>query len=275
MHALSEEDVGAFGRDGYLFPITAFSETEALDYRCQWEEVERRADADLSTALKSGANHLVPFVDALSRDPRITDRVASLLGPDLILWACSLFIKEPGAASFISWHQDVHYWGLDQANEITAWLALSPATPESGCMRYVPGSHQRRVGHADTFDADNMLTRGQEIAVAVDESEAVDVVLRPGEFSMHHGLTFHASGPNRSADRRIAFAFRYIPTSNRQTDNVKPMASLARGTDRFGHFDLAPRPTRLLAPDAVERCTRAEAMMRAILLRGADQPGDR
>lgn len=272
MHYLAEDQVKAFERDGYLFPTTAFGEVEALDSRRQWEDVERRAGDDpaLRKALKSGANHVVPFVDRLSRDPRITDTVSSVLGPDLILWACSLFIKEPESPTFISWHQDVHYWGLDQANEVTAWLALSPATSQSGCMRFLPRSHKSRVAHVDTFATDNMLTRGQEIAVEVDEGEAVEVELRPGQFSLHHGLTFHASRPNRSSDRRIAFAFRYIPTSNRQSADVRPLATLARGVDRFGHFELAAPPAALFQPEAVERSAQAEATMHAILFRGAE-----
>ena len=117
----------------------------------------------------------------------------------------------------MTWHQDLTYWGLDDMDEVTAWVALSPSTTESGCMRFVPGSHKRSlVEHVDTFADDNLLTRGQEIAVDVDESAAADVELRPGQASLHHGHLFHSSGPNTTPDRRIGAAIRYITPSMQQ-----------------------------------------------------------
>ena len=116
------------------------------------------------------------------------------------------FNKEPQTQDYISWHQDITYWGLDQEGDVvTAWVALSPSTPESGCMRVVPGTHKREVvPHQDTFGAQNMLSRGQEIAVEVDEDHAVDLVLQPGQMSLHHVKIFHGSRQNRAADRRLA-----------------------------------------------------------------------
>ena len=74
------------------------------------------------------------------------------------------------------------------------------------------------VEHRDTFAEQNLLSRGQEIAVEIDESAAVDVVLDPGEFSLHHGRMFHASNPNKSSQRRIGLAIRYIATSMSQVE---------------------------------------------------------
>ena len=88
-----------------------------------------------------------------------------------------------------------------------------------------------------------MLSRGQEIAVEVDEEEATDIVLAPGQFSLHHGMLFHSSGPNRSNDRRIGIAIRYVNPNARQVDGSKEHALLVRGVDRrrnFIHFE-APR----------------------------------
>ncbi len=135
---------------------------------------------------------------------------------------------------------------------VTAWVALSPATRESGCMRFVAGSHLREiVEHRDTFSAKNMLSRGQEIAVAVDDSEAVDVLLEPGQMSLHHGRTFHASHANRSSDRRIGLAIRYIAPSMKQTGERRTVAVLVRGEDRYGHFELAPPPSGIHAPSGL------------------------
>jgi ectoine hydroxylase-related dioxygenase (phytanoyl-CoA dioxygenase family) len=152
----------------------------------------------------------------------------------------------------VSWHQDSTYWGLSKPDIVTAWVAFTPSTVESGCLRVVPGSHLRdQLPHGDTFATDNMLTRGQEVKVTVDERDALDVVLRPGEMSLHHVRLIHGSEPNRAAHRRIGFAIRYLPTSVRQTSGIRDTATLVRGRDDFGHFALEPAPASDFDPDAV------------------------
>ena len=268
----------AYRRDGYVFPLRVMGTDEAADYRQQLEAVERHQESTASVPLPfSGrANLVLPFIHEITLRSEILDPVSALLGPDLLVWGCSLFIKEPRSAHFVGWHQDLTYWGLDDAEEVTAWLALSPATPESGCMRFVPGSHREAiVPHRDTFDTHSQLTRGQELAVEVDETQAVDVVLEPGEISLHHGHTFHASHANRSADRRIGIAIRYITPRMRQRGGVKAIAVLARGEDRYNHFELAPAPTGVMHPDDVARMQRASALLNPILYDGAEPPDDR
>jgi ectoine hydroxylase-related dioxygenase (phytanoyl-CoA dioxygenase family) len=178
-------------------------------------------------------------------DTRILDAAESILGPDLMIWGVEYFIKEPGARKIVSWHQDLTYWGMvGTDHEVTAWVALSPATVESGCMTFVPGSHRRTiVPHIDTFAADNLLSRGQEIAVEVDEAEAVPVVLRPGQMSLHHGRLFHASGPNVTDDRRIGFVVRFIRPDTPKAGKGRDYAMLARGCDRsLTRVNMAPPP---------------------------------
>ena len=141
-------------------------------------------------------------------------------------------------------------------------------------MRFVAGSHLRKiVEHRDTFSAKNMLSRGQEIAVEVDESEAVDVLLGPGQMSLHHGRTFHASHANRSNDRRIGMAIRYIAPSMQQTGGRRTVAVLVQGEDRYGHFELAPPPSGTLAPADMALLERAAALQHAILYEGAARDG--
>ena len=136
----------------------------------------------MQAAVYSAPHLLFPFVDEIMRRPSVLAPVAEILGPDLLIWSATLFIKEAGSPDHITWHQDLTYWGLDSTQEVTAWIALSPATVESGAMRFIPGSHgQAIVPHRDTFSDTNLLTRGQKIAVEVDEAEAVDVVLAPGQ----------------------------------------------------------------------------------------------
>jgi ectoine hydroxylase-related dioxygenase (phytanoyl-CoA dioxygenase family) len=211
---------------------------------------------------------LVPRIDALARDPRILDPVSTILGPDLLLWAANFFIKEPDTGSYVSWHQDLNYWGLDGEDEVTAWVALSDATVESGAMRFMQGSHRSRVEHRDTFAADNLLSRGQEVAVEVDESAAMDIVLMAGEMSLHHGLLHHASAPNRSSDRRIGLALRYLRPEMRQVASARDYANLVRGHDPFGHFEPTPVPSRPLDPDCVAAARRVRDAKEQFLYRG-------
>jgi len=216
--------------------------------------------------------HLVfPEIDAMVRNEQVLDAVAQVLGDDILCWNFSAWIKEPQTTSFVSWHQDLNYWGLDDIDEVTAWIALSPANEASGCMRFIKGSHLERIEHRDTFAKDNMLTRGQEVEVDVDENDAVSIELEPGQMSLHHGLLMHASGPNSTDDRRIGIAIRYIKPSMKQVEGDGDYAVLVRGEDRFGHFRLADAPTEAFAPDAVARAVEVTELHKKILFRGADQ----
>ena len=262
-----------YERDGFLCPYDVISETEAAAILADLEageaelaDPQRRAELSM---LRSYPARLLPSFDRLIRHPRLLDAVSQILGPDLLAWGSGLFIKEAASPNFVSWHQDLTYWGLDEVNEVTAWVALSPATVESGCMRFVPGSHRKRlVPHRDSFAKDNLLTRGQEIAVEVDEASAVDVVLRPGQASLHHGHLFHASGPNRSSVRRVGAAIRYVTPSMKQTSGARLLVAQVSGRDDYGHFTVAPPPAgRLLAED-FERCRRDVELKRGVLYKG-------
>jgi hypothetical protein len=96
----------------------------------------------------------------------------------------------------------------------------------------------------DTYAEANMLSRGQEIAVEVDESQAVNFVLRPGEFSLHDVGIVHGSLPNASDAPRIGLAIRYISPDVVQHGGARDLVLLLRGRDRHGHFDIAEPPQR-------------------------------
>lgn len=246
-----------YREQGFFLPHRVIDEPAARSLRADYEEAERSLAGNPAklTILRQYPHLVLPAFDELIRTPDLLEVVAAVIGGDLLVWGCSLFIKEPNAPSIVSWHQDLTYWGLDEANEVTAWVALSPSTAESGAMRYIPGSHRQAiVQHVDTFDDDNLLSRGQEIAVEVDESEAVTVTLEPGEATFHHGRLFHASGPNASSDRRIGVAIRYIDPAMKQVDGQKPLARLVAGTDQSGNFRLTGPPSGRLAEIDLGRC---------------------
>ena len=188
--------------------------------------------------------------------------VEDIIGPDILCWTTNFFIKEARDPGFVSWHQDSTYWGLDPADVITAWVALTDAPVASGAMKFLPGSHTLdQVPHADTYHEHNLLTRGQEIAMEVDETQAVDVPLQAGEMSLHHVRLVHGSKPNTTDNRRIGLAVRYVPTYVRQV-KLRDSAMLVRGEDRHGNFDLEPDPVADL--DAAARAAHADAMDRMI-----------
>ena len=176
------------------------------------------------------------------------------------------FIKEPGP-SFVSYHQDATYWGLAPHHVATAWVALSDAGPETGPMRFLPGSHWGAVHEQDdTYAENNILSRGQVVKAEVDETRTVLAPLAGGEMSLHHVRVIHGSVPNRTADRRIGMVLRYCATDVRQTKVARDRAILVKGRDRYRHFDMIPRPTedggateRTLARD--HGLTRHKALM--------------
>jgi ectoine hydroxylase-related dioxygenase (phytanoyl-CoA dioxygenase family) len=150
----------------------------------------------------------------------------------------------------------------------TAWVALTPSNAANGAMAVIPGTHKLdQIPHRDTFDRHNLLTRGQEVAVAVDETKAVPLVLDPGEMSLHHVRLVHGSPPNPSEDRRIGFAIRYIPTHIRQLEG-EDSATLVRGADRFHHFAPEPRPESEMAPDMLALHKQIAERSAQILYRG-------
>ena len=273
---LTKAEVERYNRDGYLFPFDVLTPAEVADARRKLEAMEAKLGGPLPRSLIAMPNIYAPFVDEIIRSPKILDRVESLLGPDILCWECAFLTKEPHAKSFFSWHQDAKYWGLEPYEVLTAWVALSPATKESGCMSVMTGSHIGELSpHKDTFGKDNMLSRGQEIAAKVDENEAIDVVLQPGEMSLHHVLLVHGSGVNKAKLPRVGFAIRYIPTRLRQNGINRTSATLARGRDTYGHFDHETRPEGDLHPAAVERHRQITEAQLNVLYAGAAQAGKR
>ncbi len=273
MPTVTECVAETYARDGFLFPVDVMDEAQAKSIRADLEQAEAQLHDDPEKLMlaRSYADRLLPSFDRLIRHPDLLDAVRPILGPDLLVWSCGLFIKESLSTQFVTWHQDLTYWGLDDSDEVTAWVALSPATTVSGCMRFIPGSHRRRsVPHVDTYDANNLLTRGQEIAVEVNENEAVDVILEPGQASLHHGHLFHSSGPNRTSDRRIGAAIRYIRPSMRQRTGDRSLVAHVSGADQFGHFRITGPPRGRLNEEDFELCREDAAIKRKILYENAD-----
>jgi non-heme Fe2+,alpha-ketoglutarate-dependent halogenase len=250
--ALSPEQIRSYREEGYLFPFNALDRAGAAGYRARLEAFEAQYGARAAQILRQKAHLVLTFADELIRLEPVLDVVESLLGPDILCWSTSFFIKNPGDKKFISWHQDVQYWGLEADDVVTAWIALTPSNLSNGCMRVVPRSHLTVLSHQETHHPDNMLTRGQEVAAKVEEKDAVDLLLEPGQFSLHHERTIHGSKANFGSERRIGFSVRYLRPTARQVVEASDSATIVRGVDRHGHFAPEPRPTADMEPANVE-----------------------
>lgn len=266
MTVLTEAQVRQFNDAGYVFPVPVLKPEEVQDLRGRLEAFEATQGGKLEPAQRNKSHLLFKWVDDLIRDERVLDPVSELIGDDLLCWNTLFWIKDAGSESFVSWHQDTRYWGLSSDKVVTAWLALSPATPESGCMRVLPGTHVGDVlEHQDRYDANNMLTRGQEIADAVDEDRAVYMPLEPGQMSIHNYRLAHASGANTSADRRIGISMHFMPPDSAQIVGNWDSAALVRGQDPYGHFEPTPAPVADFDPACVAFHDRASQAIRDVL----------
>ncbi len=274
VNMLSAQQTREFDQRGYLAPLRVYGERATAWFRESFLEYRQSLAGRLATlpardqyAVFSETHTFLNWVYEMVSHPAVLDAVESLLGPDLLVWNTRWFAKFPGEKTYISWHQDATYWGLEPPKVVTAWLSLGESTPENGCMRVIPGSHKNPLlPQVETFEADNALSRGQEIAVEVDEGQAVDIVLHPGEMSLHHVAIVHGSKVNTSGIPRIGLAVRYISPDVRQRGPERQIAVLVRGQDRYGNYDLASPPAPgVNSAEAVRHSEAVRRMMRNLM----------
>jgi Phytanoyl-CoA dioxygenase (PhyH) len=246
---LSPAQVESYARDGFLSPVAALTREQAAQYRQKLEGFEETVGGPLTSdatdaRYRSRTHILLAWVHTLTRHPAILDAVEALIGPNILVYTSTWFIKEPESPAIAAWHQDATYFGLRPYEHVTAWLALTDATAENGCMEFLPGSHRKgQLPHRAGVVAASVNRAGQAVVGAIDDAPAVHGPLRAGEFSLHHTLCLHRSQPNRSAERRIGLAISYVPTHVQHLGvKHKTPALLVRGVDTFGHFQLEPSP---------------------------------
>jgi non-heme Fe2+,alpha-ketoglutarate-dependent halogenase len=196
-----------FLRDGALFPIPVLTAEEVARYRGEIEALERAEGEPI--VRRDSLHEQFAWANELATHPRVAAAVSEILGPEVISWGTLLLRKQPGDPSFVAWHQDGEYAHfLKGAPALSAWIALSDSTPGNGCMRVIPGSHRQRFEHTERHAPGNLLRQGHEIAVEVDEREAVDIVLKAGEMSLHDFNVVHGSRGNPSDAPRTGFIVR-------------------------------------------------------------------
>ncbi|MBK17712.1 MAG: phytanoyl-CoA dioxygenase [Rhodospirillaceae bacterium] len=236
---LTEEQVESFNRNGFISPMNGISAEHAAECRKCVEHFEEETGHHAQDALTLKAHLPYRTLSEVVLNERILDAVEDLIGPNILCWGSSMFVKDPGGGKFVSWHADTYYYGVEPANSLTLWVAFTPANPTTGCIKCIPGSHLEETEFENTPTADNILSRGQTTK-DVDASEATFMPLEPGQFSIHHEKTVHSSEPNLSDDRRIGMSIHYCSTQCRQTkyaEGEKPFAALVRGVDEYGHWE--------------------------------------
>ncbi|MBV7335075.1 phytanoyl-CoA dioxygenase family protein [Chloroflexi bacterium TSY] len=164
-----------------------------------------------------------PFWIRLVSDKRLLDVAEQVVGPNIALFAADYIAKPPREGRKIAWHQDGNYWPLEPMTVVTMWVAYTASTPENGCVRIIPGTQhmtlqERRSGPNDPPD---VLLTGMDQSLA-SESEAVDIVLEPGDVSIHHPHIIHGSNANTSENWRRGGTYQYIPTTTRILDEQWP-----------------------------------------------------
>jgi len=243
---LTPEQIKKYEKDGYIAPISVLSNGEAKSIRKEIEFIEKKWPNELK-GLGRNYIHLISTVfDKICHNSIILDAVESIIGKNILICGTTLFIKNPNEKGFVSFHQDAKYIGLEPHNWVTAWVSITDANEENGCMRMWPGSHKKNLRHHNQkFDENNLLTRGQTIEnVPINKTEPV--VLKAGQMSLHHPTIVHGSGLNKSNDRRIGFVIQsYIGTNVNQVLG-KMYVQLARGKDSFNYHEYAKRPSELM-----------------------------
>ncbi len=234
---LSSNDRSCYLRDGVLFPLPMLSASEVNTYRAAVSEL-RTAVAENSESIR-WSSLCFPWAYDLATHPGILDIVEGLLGPEILVWGTLIVSKPARSAHFVSWHQDGAYAELDLDRSVSAWVALTESNAMNGCMQVVPGSHHLGVAHRQRQNPDNLLDRGQEVELEIDDDRAWDVILAPGEMSLHHFNMIHGSRPNRSEQDRIGFVIRYTTPA---LESCSFPVIQARGEDPCRHLMLAERP---------------------------------
>ncbi len=237
---LSQYQVERYQRDGVVFPVPLLSPAEVSQCRGALQSL---ADAHFGGSLKriDNLHFFFDWASRLATHEALADAVETILGQDILVYSTLIFTKPPNDSSYVSWHQDSAYSNLHLSPSVSAWIALALSNEHSGCMRVIPGSHRLgRLEHGNVSDDANLLQRGEHVIAEVDDDRALDVVLQPGEVSLHQSNLIHGSNPNRSNEPRVGFIVRYV-TSNFAGRSGLPVMRV-RGDGESDHLELVERP---------------------------------
>jgi ectoine hydroxylase-related dioxygenase (phytanoyl-CoA dioxygenase family) len=273
MTDLTTKQLQDYNDHGYVAPIDVLTSDEAYEIRKEIEKIENRWPTELDGLGRNYVHMISPVFDKVCHNSKILDAVESIIGKDILVGGTTLFIKDPDNKSFVSWHQDAKYIGFEPHNWVTAWLAITDANEENGCMRMWSGTHKEKIReHKNTFNTSNLLTRGQTVQ-NVPLEDTVPNELKAGQLSLHHPMIVHGSTPNRSNYRRIGFVIQsYIGTNVDQVIG-KVYVQQARGTDTFKYHEHTKRPVELMGKKDVALRIKANEELSKIFYSGTKEKG--
>ena len=273
MPKLSDQQINFYNEKGYISPIDVFSIKEAKEIRDEIENIEKKWPNFLEGLGRNYVHIISPIFNKACLNKRMLDAVESIIGKNILICGTTLFIKNAKEKGFVSFHQDAKYIGLEPYNWVTAWVAITDANENNGCMRMWPGSHKNNLKHHNQkFDANNLLTRGQTIEnVPIKETEPV--ILKAGQMSLHHPTIVHGSGINKSNDRRIGFVVQSYIGDNVNQVLGKMFVQLARGKDRYKYHQYSNIPEEFMNIKDIECRDIANEELSKIFYNGSKKIG--
>ncbi len=273
MNSLNVKQLEDYENHGFVSPIDVLTLEEATKIKEEIEYIEKKWPDELIGLGRNNVHYISPIFDQVCHNSKILDAVESIIGKDILVGGTTLFIKDPDKKGFVSWHQDAKYIGFEPHNWVTAWLAITDANEENGCMRMWSGSHKEKIKkHKDTFNENNLLTRGQTVQNVPLEGTTPNI-LKAGQLSLHHPMIVHGSGSNKSNTRRIGFVIQsYIGTNVDQVIG-KVYVQQARGKDNFKYHEHTKRPSELMSKEDINIRIKANKELSKIFYNDAKKQG--
>ena len=273
MSALNAKQLKDYNDNGFVSPINVLSLEEAAEIKKEIEYIEKKWPNELIGLGRNNVHYISPIFDQVCHNFKILDAVESIIGKDILVGGTTLFIKDPDKKGFVSWHQDAKYIGFEPYNWVTAWLAITDANEENGCMRMWSGSHKEKIkDHKDTYDENNLLTRGQTVQNVPIEKTTPNI-LKAGQLSLHHPMIVHGSGSNKSNQRRIGFVIQSYIGANVDQVLGKIFVQQARGEDAFKYHEHAKRPVELMNKSDIIFKNKANEELSKIFYKDAKKVG--
>ncbi|MBM82587.1 MAG: phytanoyl-CoA dioxygenase family protein [Planctomycetaceae bacterium] len=210
---LTQEQIETYHRDGFVTPDFRLPDDVIQDIKVMHDRlVERNPEfSDYCSALLA---YDTWFLN-VARIPEVLDMVAQVIGEDIALWNCSFFAKPARVGTKTPWHQDGEYWPIEPLATCTVWIAIDTSTKENGCLRVIPGSHKnKRLASHNKNDGPGLALNLELDSSEFNEEDAEDIILEPGQVSLHDVYLFHGSERNESDNSRRGMTLRFMPTSS-------------------------------------------------------------
>jgi len=242
-YRLSKQDLHRFYNDGFLGPYDAFSPEEMRDFEKELRVMQKSVSKTYNFVTPRDRHFESPRLWNYFKHPAITERLAQILGPDMLVWRTQIFYKDAGFPA-IQWHhastfmvedyQDPALFPPDRSEifQLTVWIAVDDATPENGCMRFARGTHgsMRPI----KFGGDEGFYNAKyTLDFDINAQEVVEIPVRSGQFIFFTERCIHGSAANRSNRNRLAFNMRVIPTNVPVYTNKKYYRSVYNGGKYF------------------------------------------